>query len=140
MKVLYHDNVLQVIENIAKVVTLTGLVAVVVGAVGIVGLVSFSITQGLKEIGIRMALGASRTRLQAAALLQFLRPMTIELVEGIAVAASLSKLLRVALYGVSNLDSASYAAATLMLAAILLLAAILPARHAWQLDLARTLH
>ena len=140
MKMLYHDNVLQAVENIAKAVTLTGLVAVLVAAVGIVGLVSFSISQRLKEIAIRMALGPGRVQLLNAVLQQFLRPVAIGLLGGIAIAASLSKLLRVALYGVSNLDPASYAAAILVLTAILLLAAILPARHAWHLNLAKTLH
>ncbi len=95
---LYHDNVLQAVENIAKAVTLTGLVAVLVAAVGIVGLVSFSISQRLKEIAIRMALGAGRVQLLNAVLQPFLRPVAIGMLGGIAIAASLSKLLRVAFY------------------------------------------
>jgi ABC-type antimicrobial peptide transport system permease subunit len=140
MKVLYHDNVLGLIENIAKAVTLTGLVAVLVAAVGIIGLVSFSVSQRIKEIAIRMALGAGKVQLLTAVLRQFVWPVAIGIAAGAGIAAAASRVLRIALYGVSNLDPASYAAAILVLMAILGLAALLPARHALRLDLAKTLH
>jgi ABC-type antimicrobial peptide transport system permease subunit len=140
MKVLYHDNVLELIENIAKAVTLTGLVAVLVAAVGIIGLVSFSVSQRMKEIAIRMALGATKVQLLAAVLRQFVWPVAIGMAAGVAISVAASRVLRVALYGVSNLDPASYTAAILVLLAILGLAALLPARRALRLDLAKTLH
>ena len=140
MKVLYHDNVLVLIENIAKAVTLTGLVAVLVAAVGIIGLVSFSVSQRMKEIAIRMAMGAGKVQLLTAVLRQFVWPVAIGMAAGAGIAAAASRVLRIALYGVSNLDPASYAAAILVLMAILGLAALLPARHALRLDLAKTLH
>src|ERR1017187_5139313 len=111
MKVLYHDNVLELIENIARAVTLTGLVAVLVAAVGIIGLVSFSVSQRMKEIAIRMALGAGKAQLLTAVLRQFVWPVTIGMVAGTGIAAAASRVLRIALYGVSNIDPASYAAA-----------------------------
>jgi predicted permease len=140
MKVLYHDNILKTIENIAKAVTLIGLVAVLVAAVGIIGLVSFSVSQRMKEIAIRMALGATKAQLLRAVLRQFVWPVSIGMAAGVAIAVVASRLLRVALYGVSNLDPASYTAAILVLMAILGLAALVPARRALRLDLARTLH
>jgi predicted permease len=140
MKVLYHDKVLGLIENIAKAVTLTGLVAMLVAAVGIIGLVSFSVSQRIKEIAIRMALGAGKMQLLTAILRQFVWPVAIGLAAGVGIAGAASRLLRIALYGVSNLDPASYAAAILVLMAILSLAALLPARRALRLDLAKTLH
>jgi predicted permease len=140
MKVLYHDNVLKTIENIARAVTLIGLVAVLVAAVGIIGLVSFSVSQRLKEIAIRMALGATKAQLLRAVLRQFVWPVSIGMAAGVAIAVMASRLLRVALYGVSNLDPASYSVAILVLMAILGLAALLPAQRALRLDLARTLH
>jgi predicted permease len=140
MKVLYHDNVLGLIENIAKAVTLTGLVAVLVAAVGIIGLVSYSVSQRMKEIAIRLALGAGKAQLLTSVLRQFVWPVAIGMAAGAGIAAAASRVLRIALYGVSNLDPASYAAAILVLMAILGLAALLPARHALRLDLAKTLH
>lgn len=140
MKVLYHDNVLALIENIAQAVMLTGLVAVLVAAVGIIGLVSFSVSQRMKEIAIRMALGAGKSQLLTPVLRQFLWPVAIGMVAGVGIAAAISKVLRIVLYGVSNLDAVSYIAAILVLVAILGLAALLPARNALRLDLAKTLH
>ena len=63
-----------------------------------------------------------------------------ELLRRIHYAAAASKLLRVGLYGVSNLDPASYAGAIAVLLAIVAVAAVLPARRALRLDLAKTLH
>lgn len=140
MKVLYHDNVLELIENIAKAVTVTGLVAVLVAAVGIIGLVSFSVSQRLKEIAIRMALGATKAQLLAAVLRQFAWPVMIGMAAGAGIAAAASRVLRIVLFGVSNLDPPSYAAAILVLMAIVGIAALLPAWRALRLDLAKTLH
>ena len=140
IKVLYRDSVLDLIENIAKAVTLTGLLAVLLAAVGIIGLVSFSVSQRMKEIAIRMALGAGKAQLLTAVLRHFGWPVAIGIAAGAGIAAAASRVLRIALYGVSNLDPASYAAAILVLMAILSLAALLPARRALRLDLAKTLH
>jgi predicted permease len=140
MKVLYQDKILGLIENIAKAVMLTGLVAVLVAAVGIIGLVSFSVSQRMKEIAIRMALGAGKVQLLSAVLRQFAWPVAIGMAAGSGIAAAASRVLRIVLYGVSNLDPASYAAAILVLISIVGLAAFLPARRALRVDLAKTLH
>jgi predicted permease len=140
MKVLYHDNVLEMIENIAKAVTVTGLVAVLVAAIGLIGLVSFSVSQRLKEIAIRMALGATKAQLLAAVLRQFVWPVAVGMAAGAGIAAAASRVLRIVLFGVSNLDPASYATAILVLMAIVGFAALLPAQRAMRLDLAKTLH
>ena len=87
-----------------------------------------------------MALGAGKVQLLTAVLRYFGWPVAIGIAAGAGIAAAASKVLRIALYGVSNLDPASYAAAILVLMAILSLAALLPARRALRLDLAKTLH
>jgi hypothetical protein len=139
IKLLYHDNVLGV-ERVAMAVSLIGFVAVMVAGVGIIGLVSFSVSQRLKEIAIRLALGAKKIQVLAAVLRQFAWPIVIGMVVGTGIAAAASKVLRKALYGVDNLDPLSYAAAILVLLAIVGLAALLPTRRALRLDLAKTLH
>jgi ABC-type antimicrobial peptide transport system permease subunit len=128
------------VELLASAVTLIGLVAVALAGVGILGLVSFSVSQRLKEIAIRMALGATKVQVLAAVLRQFVWPVALGMAAGAGIAAAASRVLRIALYGVSNLDPASYAAAILVLVAIVGLATLLPARRALRLDLAKTLH
>ena len=139
LKLLYRENVLG-IERIASIVSLIGIVAVLLAGVGLVGLVAFTISQRTREIAIRFALGAQRARVLVAFLRQFLWPVTLGLVAGTGVAAALSKLLRKALYGVSNLDPLGYAAAIIILIVIVVLAALLPMRRAMRLDIARALH
>jgi len=139
IKLLYQENVLGV-ERVAMVVSLIGFVAVMVAGVGIIGLVSFSVSQRLKEIAIRLALGAKKVQVLAAVLRQFAWPIVIGMGVGTGIAAAASKVLRRALYGVDNLDPLSYAAALGVLGAIVVLAALLPTRRALRLDLAKTLH
>ena len=139
MKLLYHDNVSGV-ERTAEAVSLIGLVAVLLSGVGIIGLVAFTISQRTKEIAIRLALGARRARVLTAVLQQFAWPVGVGLIAGTGMAAVLSKLLRRALFGVSNLDPVGYAGAIMVLVAIVFVAALLPARRAFRLDIARALH
>lgn len=127
------------VEEVASAVTLIGLVAAALTAVGILGLVSFSVSQRMKEIAIRTALGARKAQVLAAVLRQFLWPVASGAVAGAGIAAAASRVLRIVLYGVSNLDLASYVAAILVLVAIVFLAALLPARRALGPDVAKTL-
>jgi len=131
---------MQQVELVATSVSLVGLVAVALAGVGILGLVAFTVSQRTKEIAIRMALGAKKIHVLASVLRQFAWPVAIGLLAGTGIAAALSTVLRRILYGVSNLDPASYAVAAFALVAIIGLAALLPARRALRLDLAKTLH
>ena len=139
LKVLYLENVKQ-IEQIAGIVTLVGLAALTLAAVGLVGLVAFVVTQRTKEIAIRMALGARPVAVLSAVLQQFRWPLMIGLVAGTAFAGFGSKLLRVALYGVSNLDPASYLIALGMLALIASLSMLVPAARTLRMNVASILH
>jgi len=139
IKSLYRDNILQV-ERLAGVMTLIGLVAVILAGVGVIGLVTFTVAQKTKEIGIRIALGASRSDVLQAILQQFFWPVLVGLIVGAGSAAAASKVLRGALYGISNLDPAGYAGAIGVLLAFLAIAALLPARRALRINVAKALH
>lgn len=136
---LYRENVSH-IELVAAVVSLIGLVAVALAAVGIIGLVAFIVSQRTREIAIRIALGARPFTVLNAVLHQFRWPVLAGLVVGTVFAALGSKLLRIALYGVSNLDAVSYIAATASLATIVCVSMLIPAARTLRLDLARVLH
>jgi predicted permease len=136
---LYRDNV-RMIEDVAAIVSLVGLVAAALAAIGLVGLVAFVVSQRMKEIAIRLALGGRPAAVLSAVLRQFRWPLIVGLATGTAVAAFASKLLRVLLYGVSNADPASYAAALSVLALIALLSILAPAVRTLRLNIAAILH
>lgn len=139
LKALYHDVELQ-IERIAALVSLIGMIAVALAAIGILGLVGFTISQRTKEIAIRLALGATRLRLSAALLKQFAWPIISGFFAGTLLVAFASRFLRVALFGVSNLDPAGYLGGIGVLLGVVALSGILPARKALRLNVARALH
>ena len=138
LKRLYNENV-STIERITAAVSLIGIVAVLLAGVGIIGLVAFTISQRTRELAIRLALGARRAQMLATILRQFAWPVSCGIVAGLGVAATFSKLLRAGLYGVSNLDPLGYTGAIGVLGAMVVVAAILPARRALRLDIAKAL-
>lgn len=139
IKLLYREDVSH-LEIIATGVSAVGMVAVALAGIGLIGLVAFTVSQRTKEIAIRIALGARPASVLAAILRQFSWPVALGLLVGVVAASFGSRVLRVMLYGISNLDPIGYAAALSVLSALVALAALLPARRALRLDLARTLH
>jgi predicted permease len=139
IKLLYREDVSR-LEEIATAVSAIGLAAVCLAGIGLIGLVAFTVSQRTKEIAIRIALGARPGAVLAVVLQQYAWPVALGLLAGGSLAAFASRVLRVGLYGISNLDPASYAGAISALVAIVLAAALLPARRALRLDLAKTLH
>ena len=123
-----------------SIISLVGVLAMLLAAVGILGLVAYTVTQRTKEIAIRLALGAPRFQVLSAVLRQFRIPVMIGLLLGVVSAATLSQILRGILSGISNLDPISYAAGIAVLLAVFAVAALLPARRALKLDVARALH
>jgi predicted permease len=139
IKLLYSESVSR-LEMIATAVGAVGIVAVSIAGIGLVGLVAFTVSQRTKEIAIRIALGARPVSVLAAVLRQFLWPVVLGLLLGTTAAGLGSRLLRVVLFGVSNLDPFGYAGALIVLSAIVAVAALVPARRALRLDIAHTLH
>jgi hypothetical protein len=135
----FRKSVSQV-EQIATIISLLGSIAIFLAAVGLLGLVSYAVSQRTKEIAIRLALGANRIEIFTAVLRRFAWPVLLGLVAGVAITAGLSQILRRGLYGISGLDPISYVGAMAILIAILVAAALLPIRRAFQLDIARILH
>ena len=132
-------NKVQQTELTALAVGLLGISALVLACVGIVGLVAYSVAQRTKEIGIRMALGASGMQVVSAVLGQLSRPVAAGLFTGLCAAAALSSVLRRELYGVSSLDPAAYLAAGAVFLVVVGLAALWPARRALTVDPLRAL-
>ncbi|HEY8413911.1 MAG TPA: FtsX-like permease family protein, partial [Pyrinomonadaceae bacterium] len=109
-------------------------VALLLATIGIYGAVAYTVEQRTGEIGVRMALGAQTRDVLRLIINQGMKPVVIGLVIGTAAAFALGRLLSSQLYQVSSHNPALLAGATLLLAAIALLACLLPARRATQVD------
>jgi putative ABC transport system permease protein len=109
-------------------------VALLLATVGIYGAVAYSVEQRTGEIGVRMALGAQTRDVLRLIVSQGMRPVIIGLAIGIASAFALGRLLTSQLYEVSARNPALLAASTVLLAAIALIACLVPARRATQVD------
>jgi putative ABC transport system permease protein len=109
-------------------------VALVLAAVGIYGVLAYSVTTRTRELGLRAALGAEPKRIIALVIKSGIRPVLIGIAIGGAGALALSGLLESLLYGVGPRDPLTFSGVPLLLAAVALLAAYLPARRAARLD------
>jgi predicted permease len=130
---------LQTARSGALAAGVLGAVALGLACLGIVGVVAYTVSQRIKEIGIRMALGAEPWHVLSAILRQFLLPVAAGLVFGVGGAAGLSRILRRVLYGISGLDPGAYLLALGLFVFAAALAAWLPARRAFRHDPIRAL-
>jgi putative ABC transport system permease protein len=109
-------------------------VALVLCAAGLYGSVGYGVAQRTREIGIRMALGATRAAVLRLILGSGTRSVALGLAAGLIIATTLSRALKTWLFGISNLDAFTYVAACVALAATALVACWLPAQRASGVD------
>jgi putative ABC transport system permease protein len=114
--------------------------ALLLASVGIYGVLSYTVEQRTREIGIRMALGATQTQVVKGVLSYGVRLTSIGLALGIAGALAGTRLLSALLYGVRSTDAITFTAVSVVLAAVALLASYLPARRAAGVDPLVALH
>jgi ABC-type antimicrobial peptide transport system permease subunit len=131
---------------VVALIGLFGLLALVITASGIAGVVAFSVNQRTHEFGIRMALGAQRSRVLSLVVREGIALVSIGLVIGVAGAAVLAKALgRVLvaqapqgggalLVGVPPTDVLTYIGVAAVLVAVAVAACLLPARRAASVD------
>ncbi|HEV2342382.1 MAG TPA: ABC transporter permease [Candidatus Acidoferrales bacterium] len=111
-----------------------GILGLTLAIVGVYGVVSCAASQRTHEIGIRLALGAQRIDILQMVLRQGLLIVGIGVLVGVLAAAGFARLVGNFLSGVSPLDPLTYISASVLLAAIALLACYIPARRAMRVD------
>jgi predicted permease len=108
--------------------------AMLLGMVGIYGLLAYSVKQRTTEIGLRIALGASRGRVLGMILRQGFQLTIIGVMLGLVGALALTRMLVSSLYGVSALDPVTFAAVPALLLLVTLAACLVPAGKAAKVD------
>ena len=108
--------------------------ALVLGGVGIYGVIAYSVAQRTREIGIRMALGASTSEVSGMFVREGILLTGIGAVCGLIAAASFMRLLETLLFGVHPVDALTYVAMSLLLLLIAFVASYIPSRKASAID------
>jgi len=133
MEVVVNEAVMQPRFNLF-LLGLFSSIALLLSAAGIYGVTAYSVTQRTHEFGIRMALGAQVGDVLTMILKQGMLLISIGIAVGLLASFALTRLLRTLIYGVSVTDPATFAAITLILALVALLACYVPARRATKVD------
>jgi ABC-type antimicrobial peptide transport system permease subunit len=108
--------------------------ALLLASLGIYALISYSVNQRTKEIGIRMAMGASSGRVQRDVLIKTLRLALAGVALGTLGSFALSKWIESLLFGTTATDPAVFSGVILLLCSVALVAAYVPARRASRID------
>jgi len=126
----YLDQQVQYVRLYVLLLGIFGAIAAGLAAIGIYGVMSYSVAERTREIGIRMALGASAPDVLRLVLLQALLLLSIGLTMGLAGSFALTRYLKSALYEVTATDPATYIAVSVLLAAVAVVASMVPTRRA----------
>lgn len=123
----------------SEVLRWAGLFGLFLSVIGIYGIVSFAVNQRMREMAIRVAIGADRGRVLGVVLAYGMRPAMLGLAVGAAIAFLGTRLLTVVLVGVHPLDPMAFVTALALLGGAALLASFVPARRSLGIDPMRVL-
>ena len=118
----------------ALLIGVFALLALVLAAVGVYGLISYTVTQRTREIGIRVALGASSGHVLRAVGREGMLPALGGIAVGLAGAAAATRALASFLYGVATWDPATFLSVALLLLLVAAAATYIPSRRALAVD------
>jgi ABC-type antimicrobial peptide transport system permease subunit len=111
-----------------------GILALILSAIGMYGVISYSVMQRTPEIGIRIALGARREQILVMVLGQGCRLACAGIAIGLIAALTTTRLMTRFLYGIQPTDPTTFAAVSLLLMPVALVACYMPARKAIKVD------
>ena len=113
--------------------------ALMLAAIGVFGVMSHAVSQRTREIGVRMAIGASPYRMLGAMLREGMTQVGLGVIVGALLSMIIARLLAGLLFGVSALAAAPYVIVIALLATVSLVACLVPARRAMRVDPATAL-
>ena len=113
---------------------IAALLALILGSVGLYGVLSYIVGQRVREIGVRMALGAEARQVRRMVVLQGTRVVVVGILVGFVVALAATRSLGAMLYGVASFDAVTFAGMTVLLIGVGVLASYIPARRASRVD------
>ncbi len=113
--------------------------ALVLAAVGIYSVLSYAVRRRVREIGIRMALGAQIRDVVRMVVFDGMKPAVVGVIIGFAGALALGRVLASVIYGVSARDAVTFGSVSVLLLTVALLASVIPAYRAAQVEPVRTL-
>jgi len=125
--------------NMLLLASFAGL-ALMLAGVGIYGMLSYTVRRRVREIGIRIALGASNTDVIRMVLADGLKPILVGVALGVAAALALSRVVSSLIFGVRATDPLTFAAVALLVLLVGIFATITPACRATRIDPVRILH
>jgi predicted permease len=131
MQEIYSRSLARTSFTLVMLATAGGM-ALALSVIGIYGVISYSVSQRTREIGIRLALGAQKSKLSWIFIRSALMLTGTGVVIGVCASTALMQWMRSLLFGISPLDPFTYIAVPFVLAAAALLASYLPARRAAQ--------
>ena len=115
-------------------VSVAAALALVLGAVGLYGVLSYGVTQRTREIGVRMALGATGNAVRWMFVRQGGQVALLGVIAGALAAAALTRYIQTLLFGVGRLDLVAFAGMSAVMLAVAMLASYIPARRASRVD------
>jgi putative ABC transport system permease protein len=133
MTTLLSDSVAQPRFRSTLLVSFAGL-AVLLAVVGIYGVVGFNVGQRTHEISVRIALGAQRASVVGLIVRQELVPVVIGVVVGFAGAIAVGRAMRTLLFNVAPADPVTFVAMPVLLGVVALVACLIPARRAFDVE------
>jgi len=114
--------------------TLLGTIGLVLAAIGIYGVMAYFVSRRAQEIGVRIALGATRRDVVLLVLRQSVRPLAIGIVLGLVASTTLASVLKTQLFGVTARDPLTLVGVVIVLTGVALVATLIPAGRAAGVD------
>jgi ABC-type antimicrobial peptide transport system permease subunit len=119
---------------VSKLAGLFALLALTLACIGLYGVMTYSVVRRTNELGVRMALGASKAVLLWMLLKESISLLAVGIFLGIPVSLAASRAIRAGLFGVDPADPLTLISAVLIISACLLVGSYMPARRAAKID------